>query len=49
MLEVALHYSFSTSGFVITLIATLIFGWLASRIPARRAIQVSTREALAYE
>jgi putative ABC transport system permease protein len=49
MLEVALHYSFSTSGFVITLIATLIFGWLASRIPARRAISVSTREALAYE
>ncbi len=49
MLEVALRYSFSGSGFVITLIATLIFGWLASRIPARRAIQVSTREALAYE
>jgi putative ABC transport system permease protein len=49
MLEVALHYSFSKSGLAITLISTSIFGWLASRIPARRAIQVSTREALAYE
>ena len=49
MLEVALHYFFSTSGFVITLIATMIFGWLASRIPARKAVSVSTREALAYE
>ena len=49
MLEVTLRFSFSKIGFVITLIATLIFGWLASRIPARRAIKVSTREALAYE
>lgn len=49
MLEVALRFSFSEIGFVITLIATLAFGWVASRIPARRAIKVSTREALAYE
>jgi putative ABC transport system permease protein len=49
MLEVALRYSFSTSGFVVTMIATMLFGWLASRIPARRAVQVSTREALSYE
>jgi putative ABC transport system permease protein len=49
MLEVSLRYSFSSSGFVITLVATMLFGWLASRVPARRAIQVSTREALAYE
>ncbi|HEY6871506.1 MAG TPA: hypothetical protein VI298_02135 [Geobacteraceae bacterium] len=49
MLEVALHYSFSRPGFVITLVVTLIFGWLSSRIPARKAIKVSTREALAYE
>jgi len=34
---------------VITLLATLVFGWLASRIPARRALQVPTRDALAYE
>ncbi|MBI4698208.1 MAG: ABC transporter permease [Nitrospirae bacterium] len=49
MLEVELRSSFSKSGFVITLIATLVFGWLASRIPARKAIKVSTREALSYE
>ena len=49
MLEVALRYSFSGSGFVVTLSATLIFGWLASRIPAQKAVAVSTREALAYE
>jgi putative ABC transport system permease protein len=49
MLEVALRFSFSRIGFVITLIATLIFGWIASRFPAQRAVSVSTREALAYE
>lgn len=49
MLEVALRYSFSAAGFVITIIATILFGWLASRIPARKAVMVSTREALAYE
>lgn len=45
----ALRYVFSGEGFVITLLTTLIFGWLASRIPARRAINVPTRDALAYE
>jgi putative ABC transport system permease protein len=45
----ALHYVFSGEGFLITLVTTLMFGWLASRIPARRAIQVPTRDALAYE
>jgi len=45
----SLSYAFSGFGFVITLITTVIFGWLASRMPARRAIQVSTREALSYE
>jgi len=44
----ALRYVFSGEGFVITLAMTLVFGWLASRIPARRAIQISTRDALAY-
>jgi putative ABC transport system permease protein len=44
-----LPFAFSAYGFWITLITTIIFGWLASRIPARRAIQVSTREALTYE
>ena len=49
MLEVALRYTFSVTGFAITIIATFMFGWMASRIPARKAVTVSTREALAYE
>ncbi len=44
-----LEYAFSPLGFVVTLVTTLVFGWLASRIPARGAIRISTREALAYE
>jgi putative ABC transport system permease protein len=44
-----LQFAYSMSGFWITLIVTLFFGWLASRIPAQKAIRVSTREALAYE
>jgi putative ABC transport system permease protein len=49
MLDVVLHYSFSSSGFWITVVIATFFGWLASRIPAQRAVAVSTREALAYE
>ncbi len=45
----ALDYAFSVQGFWITLITTLIFSWIASRIPARGAIKLSTREALSYE
>jgi len=44
-----LRFAFSANGFWITLVTTIAFGWLASRIPARRAIEVSTREALMYE
>lgn len=46
---ISLRFVFSFNGFWITLVTTIIFGWLASRIPARKAIIVSTREALAYE
>jgi len=49
MLAVELHSSLSGIGLLITLIATLVFGWLASRIPARKAVKVSTHEALSYE
>ncbi len=49
MLDAPLRFAFSHPGFVITIIATVIFGWVASRIPARKAIKVSTREALSYE
>jgi ABC-type lipoprotein release transport system permease subunit len=45
----ALRFAFSNTGFVITLVTTLAFGWLASRIPARKAVNVPTREALSYE
>lgn len=45
---VTLHYAFSGEGLAIVLVTTLVFGWLASRVPARRAIQISTRDALAY-
>ena len=47
--ESTLRFAFSVSGFWTTLITTVVFGWLASRIPARKAIQVSTMEALSYE
>lgn len=44
----ALRYALSPTGLAVALVTTLVFGWLASRVPAHRAIQVSTREALAY-
>lgn len=46
---IPLQFAFSQHGFAITLIITLAFGWLASRIPARKAISISNREALSYE
>ncbi|OHD17181.1 MAG: hypothetical protein A2087_10900 [Spirochaetes bacterium GWD1_61_31] len=46
---VVLRYAFSPAGFWITIAATAVFGFLASRIPAGGAIGLSTREALAYE
>ncbi len=44
-----LRPEFSVNGFWITLAVTLAFGWSASRLPARGAINISTRAALAYE
>ena len=49
ILNYPLKFALSNPGLVITLAITLAFGWLASRIPAAKAIRVSTREALAYE
>lgn len=46
---IPLQFAFSQIGFAITLVVTLAFGWLASRIPARKAISISNREALSYE
>jgi hypothetical protein len=36
-------------GFWITLLVTTAFGFLASRLPARSAVRIPAREALAYE
>ncbi len=47
--DAKLDYAFSPSGFFITIAVTLLFGWLASRIPANSAIKVSTQKALSYE
>ena len=49
ILEYPFAFAFSYKGLVITLVVNLVLGWLASRVPASRAIKVSTREALAYE
>jgi len=47
--DVSLAFAFSSTGLIFTLLLTLVFGWLASRIPARKAVMVPTREALSYE
>jgi putative ABC transport system permease protein len=45
----ALRLAISGEGLVIVLATTLVFGWVASRLPARGAVRASTRDALAYE
>ena len=47
--EAELQYAFSPLGFAITVVVTILFGWLASRIPAKSAIKVPTHKALSYE
>ncbi len=44
-----LKFAVSPQGVWVTLVTTLVFGWLASRLPARNAVKLSTRQALAYE
>lgn len=44
-----LRFAFSFSGLGITVITSILFGYLANRLPARAAVRISTREALAYE
>ena len=41
--------AFSPTGFAITVVVSVVFGLLATRIPAGAAVRISTREALAYE
>jgi len=47
--KAVLAYAFSPLGFAITIVTTISFGWLASRIPALNAVKLSTRDALSYE
>ncbi len=47
--EAVLQYAFSPLGFWITIVVTILFGWLASRFPAKSAIQIPTHKALSYE
>lgn len=44
-----LDFAFSEMGFVITLIVTLLFGYIASRVPAKKATNITISEAIAYE
>lgn len=44
-----LRFVVSEQGLLITLVTTLLFGWIASRIPAQSALKISTQKALAYE
>ncbi|MBO9703322.1 MAG: FtsX-like permease family protein [Sporocytophaga sp.] len=44
-----LKYAFSLVGFIITILITALFGFLASTLPARRAIKIPTHKALSYE
>jgi len=43
-----LDFAFSQTGFGITLVVTLLFGYIASRAPASKATRVTVREAIAY-
>jgi putative ABC transport system permease protein len=43
-----LRYAFSLQGFAIAACTTLLFGLMASRIPARTALRTTTQEALDY-
>ncbi len=47
--DTPLDFAFSELGFVITLGVTLLFGYVASRAPANKAIAITVREAIAYE
>lgn len=47
--DTPLEYVFSLEGFLITLVVTLAFGYIASRIPAGKATRTTVRQAIAYE
>lgn len=43
-----LQFAFSPTGLLTVVVVTLIFAWAASRTPAKRALSIPTRDALAY-
>lgn len=43
-----LRYAFSGEGLAVVLAVSLVFGWMASGFPARRAVAVPTRVALSH-
>jgi len=47
--DTPLDFAFSQSGFSITLVVTLLFGYIASRMPANKATKITVREAITYE
>jgi putative ABC transport system permease protein len=44
-----LRFAVDAWGIGITVGVTMIFAWLASLLPARAALRITTRSALAYE
>ncbi len=47
--DTPLDFAFSELGFTITLIVTLLFGYIASRAPANKATEITVHKAIAYE
>ena len=46
--DARLRFAYSPTGLSVVVIVSLIFAWVASRGPARRAMRIPTREALDY-
>jgi len=46
--DAELRSAFSPTGLGVVVVATLVFAWAASRVPARRALRVPAVEALAH-
>ncbi|MEI7594158.1 MAG: FtsX-like permease family protein [Bacteroidota bacterium] len=47
--DAQLQYAFSNLGFVVTIVVTIVFGWISNRIPAKSAVDIPTHKALSYE
>jgi len=47
--DTPLDFAFSQSGFVLTLVVILLFGCIASCVPASKATTITVRQVIAYE